>query len=296
MDEQNVEIDDSANEGTSVDTLPTPNQTEPAVCPTCQQPLPPRSPRIFVYEEARAIQAMLVERLNDERGWQSLESAILGTEVSAPKRTGVYRLRYKGHPIYAGKAKSNLMDRLRSHYRHMGGRHGLDRSLAECTFVVLPPPWDVRTNEEGIIVHYRAIGEAPWNVDLYGFGSNDPGRNRDRTEPSRYHQDHPARRDFQVTVGAGNYTVEGILKVVKRQTPYLVRYQTKRLGDEPDWEVGLARHIDWELDYSGSIERFLIELCRSHLQEWQLTYLPLGYILYKEKYDYEHGAVLYQRP
>jgi hypothetical protein len=238
---------------------------------------------------------MLVDSLNQEGGWQSLESATSGTGDLAPRRTGVYRLRYEGRPIYAGKAKTSLLERLRNHYRHMGGRHGLDRALAECTFVVLPPPWDVRTNEEGLINYYREHGEASWNVDLYGFGSNDPGRNRDRSRPSNYHQDHPARRDYQISVPSGNYTVEQVLKRVKRQTPYLVRYQTERLGDEPDWEEGLARPVTLNSSYSGTIEDFLVRLCREYLWEWQLTYLPLGYILYKERYDYEHAVVLYQR-
>ena len=114
--------------------LPTLPGTRDELCPYCQRPLPASAPRVFVYEEAKAIQAMLVDRLDDEDGWVPLQDAAKGGKTQAPSRTGVYRLRYDGLGIYVGKADGSLLERLNRHYNRIRGREKLNIERAECTY------------------------------------------------------------------------------------------------------------------------------------------------------------------
>lgn len=260
------------------------------ICPVCGQPLPPLAgPRIFVYNEAEAVLNLLTARLDDMSSWVPLNDALRAGATAAP---GVYRLRYGGEDVYVGKA-ANLLRRLSRHERHLQGRVGLDLAQAQCNFVILPPPWDARASEDLLIRHYRDQGKAPWNNQ--GFGSNDPGRNRDESTPSPYHSAHPAISFYEIEVSAGHYTVGGLLKLIKDQLPYLLRYQSNDKGGDPGWREDLARAFDPERNYHGPADSFLTDLCQSHLVEWQLTYLPLGFILYKESKAYPHGRILYRR-
>ncbi len=144
-----------------------------------------------------------------------------------------------------------------------------------------------------MIQHYREEGKAPWNFQ--GFGSNDPGRRRDESTPSLYHKEHPAIPSHHVQIAAGRYTVGRVLRRVKEQLPYLLRYQTDARGGEPGWKEDLDKTVELEHDYEGPADEFLKNLCRSHLPDWQLTYLPLGFILYKEVRNYPSGHALYTR-
>lgn len=264
------------------------------LCLYCQRPLPARAPRVFVYEEAKAIQAMLVDRLDAEDGWVLLQDAAKGGTQQAPSRTGVYRLRYGGEGIYVGKADGSLLERLNRHYNRIRGRHGLDVGRAECTYVVLPPPWDVRTSETALISYYEDLGQTSWQHS--GFGNKDQGQERDTQEPSSYDRDHPPLRDYEIRIPAGEYTVRKALRRVKEELPYWFRFQTKDRGGEAGWRADLEKTFVQSEDYVGPVEPYLVDLCRSHLTSWQLTYLPLGYILYKHRRTYDHGVVVYQRP
>ncbi len=191
-------------------------------------------------------------------------------------RPGIYLLFHEGHRVYVGKAQQPLPTRLRNHWKKLRGRNGI--SIDDVSFVCLyvDEDLDAAAPERLLIRRYRAEGGVdgvPWNVN--GFGNKDPGRNRDTSEVSSNHFDalYPANLDWPLKLAGGPQTVGSILKQVKEQLPYNLRYEKKtrasslaykELVDVPTEEVTL---------------RELTSLILAKLPPaWQMTALP-GYVI-----------------
>ncbi len=112
---------------------------------------------------------------------------------------GVYALFYKGdsplytavsshkleQPIYVGQAgfagrtgiketKNPLYDRLAKHGKSIeAASETLKINDFMCRYLVVEPLW-IEMSEQFLIEHYQPV----WNVCLYGFGNNDPGKER----------------------------------------------------------------------------------------------------------------------
>ena len=132
-----------------------------------------------------------------------------------------------------------------------------------------------------------------------GFGSNDPGRERETTnkKPDGFDDIHPISIDLDgELLEPGTKTVAAALKALKVALPYTLRYETERSAS------GRARrnkpHPDLlesivDIPQSPQTVRSLMAIIRDALgPEWQATSFVSHVILYKEAREYKYGATI----
>src|SRR5207249_1811515 len=82
--------------------------------------------------------------------------------------------------------------------------------------------------ETQLIAHYGGLARVPWNGS--GFGSNDPGRQRDTTEYKATHFDamFPIDIDRPLTISIPlTGTAASILTTLKNSLPYTFRFESQ---------------------------------------------------------------------
>jgi hypothetical protein len=246
----------------------------------------------FEFDLAGALFARLVEvfaGLNPA----PLTPAIL---ANVPEAQGVYQLfldHDAGEPelVYIGKtdAATGLHDRLSRHSQKVQHRVGLDPSkvLFKAVRIFVFTPLDL---EAQLIEHY---GGTPWNGS--GFGSNDPGRQRDTTtyKPEHFDAQYPIdiRRtvDFDVPLAG---SAADILTVLKRKLPYLVRFE--RVGRSSRAHPDLAT-TNVNIDPSEGLtpENILKQVVAQLPKGWHATMLPSHVIMYKnDQRSFPSGKLL----
>lgn len=226
----------------------------------------------FSLDLARAITEQLVEQFN------GIDPSPLTIEAlaTAKAQPGVYQLFLNGDLVYVGKSDTNLNSRLDRHRKALTGRKNL--GIAQMSFkgMHLEKNWSALTTEAQLIAHF---GDTPWNNS--GFGSNDPGRNRDQTALRDGHFDasYPIDVDYRTDVPAGETSAARLIPLLKSQLPYLIRCE--RIGAD----------VDITIPDPGMTTRELLKLIASHLEgDWQATALPGRILLYKEKNKSYPGA------
>lgn len=219
-----------------------------------------------------------------------------------PEEQGVYQLFLEDaqgvHLVYVGKtdAESGLRDRLGVHALKIQQRVGLDplkiwfKAIRVYVFTIL----DLETQ---LVKHYKRTNthfeNHTWNNS--GFGSNDPGRERDTT---KYDDDHFYTR-FPVDVARTlDFTITqtgkagDILQALKTGLPYLVRFETKGKSRKPHDDLA---DTDITLDPSAPMtpESVIAQVMAQLPAGWQATMLPSHVIIYKndrKANDYYSGA------
>ena len=217
------------------------------------------------------------------------------TVLNVLEQQGVYQLFFNGELVYVGKtdADAGLRQRLLRHARKIRSRRNLHQS--QVTFkAVRVYVFTAMDLEDLLIKHYRSC-EIPLSWNLSGFGSNDPGRNRDKSVVKENHFDslYPIDLDYgaRVVQPVDEYSVAEVLRQLKNQLAYTVRYQnaggrSKRPHvDLAETEVRLRSEEDSVLSILRQVKPALGE-------EWQLTALPGYVIIYKERERYPHGEVI----
>lgn len=212
---------------------------------------------------------------------------------SVEARAGVYGLLHNGRLVYVGKADANVAGRVSKHRRQISGRLGIniDDVSFKCLYLALT--WDPFKPEEYLIQHYDT-GELPgWNGK--GFGTNDPGRNRDHTDlgDDHWHVRFPLDPDYPCSsVGAGEWPALQLLREIASEAPYWVRFQGNRPGRTGETR---RQYEDAQRDYEAtrvavpqpamSVKNLLLKVVRSlpDPNEWQLTQMPGHLLLYKER-------------
>jgi hypothetical protein len=250
----------------------------------------------FEFDLPRVLKAELISLLD------GMETGPLQPYVTAevPEAQGVYQLFYEGALAYVGKsdAEAGLRTRLSRHARKIMHRP----TLLGCSVrfkAVRIMVFTAMDLEAQLIKHYRALnnGAAAWNGS--GFGSNDPGRERETTNrrPEGFDDQHPISIDLPGEyLAPGTVPVATALATLKAVLPYTLRYQTLRN------ESGRARrgqpHADL-LAASVTIPpaphtvRGLMQKIRGALgADWQVTAFASHVILYKESRPYQYGMVL----
>jgi len=249
----------------------------------------------FEFDLPRALKAELIGLL-DAMETGPLQPAVT-TEV--PEAQGVYQLFYEGALVYVGKtdAEAGLRTRLARHARKILHRPTLTGAVRfKAVRIMVFTAMDLETQ---LIKHYRALnnGAAVWNGS--GFGSNDPGRERETTnrQPEGFDDQHPINIDILGEyLTPGTVTVAAALAALKAALPYTLRYETLRN------ERGRAQrgqpHADL-LAASVTIPptphtvRGLMQTIRNELGvDWQATAFASHVILYKENRPYQYGTVL----
>ncbi|MBS5904722.1 GIY-YIG nuclease family protein [Roseomonas mucosa] len=146
-----------------------------------------------------------------------------------PERSkGAYML-FRGDdpkPVYAGKTDTThgFRDRLARHAWTVQGRQNLDP--AEMRFKAVRILVFAALDAEAILIREmraRMPGALAWNNS--GFGSNDPGRNRDGQQPAKFDKEFPVDIDFPVPDFPDEaLPIPQALDALKQRIPYLLRH------------------------------------------------------------------------
>jgi len=216
--------------------------------------------------------------------------------ASLPKGQGVYQLYHQGSLAYVGKADS-LKKRLSEHGHKISGRHNIDIADMGFKCLFVHPNWTTLAPENSLIKHYRKAGEGQcaWNGN--GFGPHDPGRERETTNkpPDGFDAQYPIRQYWTCDwIKAGDWNAMELLKAIKSDLPYLLRYQTARQQSQeahPDYK---DLTITVPEDDMSAVE--LLRAVAEALPGWQATAFPSHMILYKEHRAYTHGQIIWPEP
>lgn len=249
----------------------------------------------FEFDLPRALKAELIGLLD------GMEAGALQADVTAqmPEAQGVYQLFYEGSLVYIGKtdAEAGLRTRLTRHARKIMHRPTLTGAVRfKAVRIMVFTAMDL---EAQLIKHYRSLntGAVVWNGS--GFGSNDPGRERETTnrQPEGFDNQHPINIDVP-----GDYLIPGTVPVATALTalkailPYTLRYETlrnergraQRRQPHPDL---LATNVT--IPPAPHTVRSLMQIIRAALGvDWQATAFASHVILYKENRLYQYGTIL----
>jgi Uri superfamily endonuclease len=207
-----------------------------------------------------------------------------------PEAQGVYMLFHRGGVAYIGKtdAEAGLRKRLERHARTIQHRRNLlvDDVTFKAVRIFVFTAMDLETQ---LIRHYSPV---PWNNS--GFGSNDPGRERDTTglKPDGFDASYPIDIDREVFVdlpASGNALA--IVNALKAGLPYTFRVEGRARGKRlPHPDLESAEISIPAKPYSA---RLLIgAVVRGLPTGWQATALSSRIILYRETRDYPYGEII----
>nr|WP_316655720.1 GIY-YIG nuclease family protein [uncultured Gellertiella sp.] len=169
----------------------------------------------------------LLEKLID--AIERVEAAPLSVSSlsNVPETQGIYQLFLDGNLVYIGKtdAESGLHRRLSRHLRKTMYRQGLDsnRLTFKAMRIFVFTAIDL---ESDLIAYYGGVRSIAWNGS--GFGSNDPGRERDTTriEPNNFDALFPIDIDRQIPFSIPvPESAAAVLARLKDALPYTLRFQ-----------------------------------------------------------------------
>lgn len=217
------------------------------------------------------------------------------TAANLPNAQGVYQLFHHNERVYVGKtdADAGLSRRLERHSTKIQGRRGLDpsRVMFKAVRIYVFTPMDLETQ---LIKYYKNIdGRKPtWNDS--GFGSNDPGRQRDHTKYKSEHFDaqFPIRTDLPVEgLPAGvSIPISEVLEMVAKQVPCYMRFE--RRPGSTKWHDDLTGGYITLSKASNTLQGVLQDVADALGPNWQFTVLP-GYVIgYREQKAYDHAQMV----
>jgi hypothetical protein len=248
----------------------------------------------FEFDLPGALLEQLIEALNAMSSEQ-----LIGENVrQIPDAQGLYQLFLDDQLVYVGKtdAEAGLRKRLLRHAGKLLNRPTLDKRTVtfKAVQVLVFTAMDLET---ALIKHYKSRGvPTPWNGS--GFGSNDPGRNREKTnqKPEGFDASFPISVDVENEfLSVGRYTVATALAKLKDTLTYTLRYETETVNGRA--QRG-KHHLDllessFEVTTSPQSVRELLNAMLVVLPDgWQATLFPSHVILYKEHADYNYGEAL----
>lgn len=224
----------------------------------------------------------------------SMPSASLaqGELNEVPEEQGVYQIFLDEKLVYIGKtdAEAGLKKRLSRHCEKIKNRVGLQSGVVrfKAVRIYVFAAMDLETQ---LIEHYKnSLGKLEWQNS--GFGSNDPGRKRDSGKPGIFDSTFPIDIDlpFLSQLESGTVSVSEALNNLKRNVPYVVRFERAKTGQAPHEDLtaaGITIHKGIDTP------RRLLEEVKSALSaDWQITVLPGYVIIYKESNKYTSGQVI----
>lgn len=219
--------------------------------------------------------------------------------ATIPERAkGAYVLFENGHPVYAGKTdtRHGFRSRLARHHHTIQDRIGLDPATIgfKAVRIMVFSNFDV---EAILIDELRRKDSTALRWNFSGFGSNDPGHNRETQEPADFDKERPVDIDRPLDFLPRD-TMMGtldLLVAVKDGLPYLFRYETdaNERGRPKRHTVG---HVDQReaapitLPAEPITMREALSLVLQTLpNEWRATIFPDRVILYREKVTYRYA-------
>lgn len=207
--------------------------------------------------------------------------ALRAFQVEMRSTQGVYVIYEQQSAVYAGKS-NDLVERLGEHREKLRARRGIDMGLIGFKALVLDESWSTSANEDLLIGQFKNRSECKWNGT--GFGPKDPGKERDTTKPSWFNNTYPIRDDWPVENVPDQAAVGDVLRVLKDQLPFLLRYE----------RLGKAAAVPVDLDGIPRNARAVLVKCAQALgANWQLTLLKFGFILYQDVKEFKFGERLH---
>lgn len=213
--------------------------------------------------------------------------------LTIPEAQGVYQLFHQNRLVYIGKtdAEAGLRQRLTRHAWTVQHRQNLEpgdvafKAIRVYVFTAI----DLETQ---LIEHYRATAPVAWNFS--GFGSNDPGRERDTTNvsPEGFDVQFPVDLDREIAVDLEAPVSAGTaLTALRRHLPYTFRFERAApRSKRPHPELENTRV---ELPpLPCTTHTFLTSIIHQLPPGWQGTLLSGRVILYKENREYQFGQVV----
>ncbi len=183
--------------------------------------------------------------------------------------------------VYGAKA-NQAADRLGQHREKLRARQGIDIEVIGFKALLLDENWSTSANEKLLIGRLKKRGECNWNGS--GFGPKDPGKQRDTTKPSWFDNAFPIRNEWPVENLPDEATVGEVLKSLKDQLPFLLRYD--KLGKAGVKTVNLT-------GVQRSARAVLLKCAQALGAGWQLTLLKYGFILYPGLKKFTYGKRLH---
>lgn len=238
-----------------------------------------------------AVMTQLVPQLEE------MKPAVLNTKNTSelPDAQGVYLLIHNNQVKYVGKtdAEAGLRSRLTRHVKKFEQRNNI--SPAQVSFkaaqILVLTAMDIETR---VIRHF----EADWNGS--GFGSNDPGRNRELTDkPGQgFDAQFPINIDLPVSCFAqSKMSVHEALVALKVALPYTLRFELEpgakgshafRTRPHPD----LVKPIVQLKSETPTVREAMTSIVAALPVGWQATYFVSHVILYKEQQQYTYGQLI----
>lgn len=234
------------------------------------------------------LREVLLERVIAEFKTMEREQLLAPRVDALPDEQGIYQLMFSDRIVYVGKtdAAAGLRRRLHRHAQKILHRTGLhpDEVTFKAIRLFVFTPMDLET---ALIKHYGKE-KGGWNGS--GFGSNDPGRERDTTGLKESHFDllYPIDLDREIYIEFDSaMTPAQALKVLNSFVPYLIRWETA--GGKPHTDLS---SVKVQLASKTTARRAIAEIVASLPRGWKATGLPGYVILYKEEKSYAHGHVI----
>jgi hypothetical protein len=191
---------------------------------------------------------------------------------------GAYVLYLDRHPVYAGKTdtRHGFRQRLDRHAWTIQGRAGLDPSRLsfKATRIMVFSAFDV---EALLIAEMKAADPTALSWNNSGFGSNDPGRNRDGQQPAEFDKNFPVDIDFQIdNMPSGNVQLRDLVQSMKANIPYLIRNATIPAG------------IEVQMPKKTTVRNIFETAIQALPPGWQITVLHGRVVIYPERKTYDY--------
>ncbi len=214
-----------------------------------------------------------------------------------PEEQGVYQLYLDDELVYVGKtdAEAGLRNRL---YRHACKiKHRLNLEPARVTLkAVRIYVFTAMDLESELIRHYGGVKNLAWNGS--GFGSNDPGRERDTTKVKATNYDAlfpiDVDREVELEISEGQSAADVIVSL-KATLPYTLRFESDGKSRRPHSDFGRA--ILPSLPAPSTTRTILSHIVKNLPDGWHATALPGYVIVYKnDRRSFPSGSIIAKTP
>jgi hypothetical protein len=201
-------------------------------------------------------------------------------------RQGVYQLYVEKKLVYIGSASTSLPERLRQHLWKIAGRQNISVKDVGFSCLYVDEDLTVLAPEDRLIAAFKEEGSSPWNFN--GFGNKDLGKERDSTRlrPTHFDRLYPIRLDWPCDIEAGTYGAHPLLKQLKKELPFLLRFERSK-GAKAVYE-----RTEIAVPERGMAAEDLLRLVAEGLPDFQITALSGYVIMYREQRDYPDARII----